>query len=134
MAIGIAGSLWAGFGVVLATQHALERVWGVARPQRPGFLASRLRALALLALLGALTIASTVASGLVGGGSGLLGPVGGIAISLANNHHGIIVNSFHREVAPSEAFAYVKSMLNGRTIVPVNWTPFVGPRVVEIKV
>jgi len=85
LAIGVAGSLWAGFGVVLATEHALDRVWAVPFRDRPDFLISRLRALVLLVVLGTLTIASTVASGLVGGGSGLLGPVGGIAISIAIN-------------------------------------------------
>ncbi len=29
LAIGIVGSLWAGFGVVLANQQALDRVWAV---------------------------------------------------------------------------------------------------------
>lgn len=85
LAVGIAGSLWAGFGVVLATERALDRVWAVPQPDRPGFLASRLRALVLLAVLGALAIASTVALGLVGGGAGLLGPVGGVAISVGLN-------------------------------------------------
>jgi membrane protein len=85
LAIGIAGSLWAGFGVVLATEGALDRVWAVPRRDRPDFLSSRLRALVLLLVLGALTIASTVASGLVGGGVGILGPLGGIALSVALN-------------------------------------------------
>jgi YihY family inner membrane protein len=85
LAIGIGGSLWAGFGVVLATEGALDRVWAVPFRDRPDFLASRLRALVMLVVLGTLTIASTVASGLVGGGSGLLGPVGGIAISICLN-------------------------------------------------
>lgn len=85
LAVGIVGSLWAGLGVVLATERALDRVWGVARPDRPGFLASRLRALALLFVLGALTIVSTVASGLVGGGAGLLGPIAGVVVSIGVN-------------------------------------------------
>lgn len=85
LAIGIAGSLWAGFGVVLATERALDRVWAVPHRDRPDFLRSRLRALVLLAVLGTLTIASTAASGLVGGGADLLGPLGGIALSIGLN-------------------------------------------------
>jgi membrane protein len=85
LAVGIAGSLWAGFGVVLATERALDRVWAVPHRERSDFLRSRLRALALLSVLGALTIVSTVASGLVGGGAGLLGPIGGIAVSIGLN-------------------------------------------------
>jgi YihY family inner membrane protein len=83
--VGAAGALWAGFGVVLATEEALDCVWGVPRRDRPGFLASRLWALALLAVLGSLTVASTVASGLVGGGAGPLGPLAGIVISVGLN-------------------------------------------------
>lgn len=85
LVVGAVGALWAGFGVVLSTEEALDRVWNVPRRDRAGFLASRLRALGLLAVLGTLTIASTVASGLVGGGAGLLGPLGGVAISLCLN-------------------------------------------------
>jgi membrane protein len=85
LVVGIAGSLWAGLGVVLATERALDRVWAVPPRSRPGFLASRLRALGLLGALGALTIVSTAASGLVGGGAGLLGPVAGVAISVGLN-------------------------------------------------
>ena len=85
LAIGIVGSLWAGFGVVLATEHALDRVWAVPFRDRPAFLTSRLRALVLLVVLGSLTVVSTVASGLVGGGADLLGPVGGIVISVGIN-------------------------------------------------
>lgn len=85
LAIGIVGSLWAGFGVVLATERALDRVWAVPHRERPDFITSRLRALVLLVVLGSLTISSTVASGLVGGGAALFGPVGGIAFTLGLN-------------------------------------------------
>ncbi len=85
LAIGVAGSLWAGFGVVVMAQRALDRVWAVPRRDRPDFFMSRLRALGLLVLLGTLTIASTVASGLVGGGVPLLGTFGSLAFSLAVN-------------------------------------------------
>ena len=85
LAVGVAGSLWAGFGVVIATEHALDRVWAVPFRDRPDFLTSRLRALVLLVVLGTLTVVSTVASGLVGGGADLVGPLGGIAISVGVN-------------------------------------------------
>ncbi len=85
LAVGIVGSLWAGLGVVLATERALDRVWAVPRRDHSGFLASRLRALALLFVLGALTIVSTVASGLVGGGAGPLGPIAGVVVSIGVN-------------------------------------------------
>lgn len=83
--IGVVGSLWAGFGVVVASERALDTVWAVPHRDRRDFFTSRLRALLLLSVLGTLTVASTVASGLVGGGVPLLGTTGSIAFSLAVN-------------------------------------------------
>ena len=83
---GVVAAILGGLGVTLATQAALHRIHGVAREERAGFVSSRLRGLALLAALGTLLIASTLAAGLVSGGLG--GPllaVGGIALSLALN-------------------------------------------------
>lgn len=85
IAIGVVGSLWAGFGVVVASERALDTVWAVPHHDRRDFFTSRLRALLLLSVLGTLTVASTVASGLVGGGVPLLGTTGSIAFSLAVN-------------------------------------------------
>lgn len=85
LAVGIAGSLWAGFGVVVATERALDRVWAVPHRDRPDFFMSRVRALGFLLMLGSLTIASTVASGLAGGGVALLGTYGSLAVSLGLN-------------------------------------------------
>jgi YihY family inner membrane protein len=86
LAVGIVGSLWAGLAVVLALGDAFDRVWGVPKKARAGFASSRLRALGLLLAIGTLSIASTVASGLAGGGgSSALGAVAGVAISIALN-------------------------------------------------
>ncbi|HEY8083791.1 MAG TPA: YhjD/YihY/BrkB family envelope integrity protein [Solirubrobacterales bacterium] len=83
LAVGIVGSLWAGLGVVLAAQEALNSVWGAKQGKGPGFLASRLRSLALLAALGTLALLSTAVSGLVGGG--VLAGIWGVGVSLALN-------------------------------------------------
>jgi membrane protein len=118
LAVGIVGSLWAGFGVVLATEGALDRVWAVPRRDRSGFLASRLRALILLLVLGALTIASTVVSGLVGGGAGVLGPLGGIAVSIGLNMvvFGTVFMLLGRHSAPLSA------LLPGIVLAAVCWS------------
>jgi len=118
LAIGIAGSLWAGFGVVLATERALDRVWSVAKPDRPGFLASRLRALALLTMLGALTIASTITTGLVGGGAGLLGPVAGLAVSVGLN--ALVFGALFKLVGSSPAS--LRELLPGVLLAAVCWS------------
>jgi YihY family inner membrane protein len=86
LVIGIAGSLWGGLSVTSATQNAFNKVWAVPIKHRPGFVQTRLRGLAVLALLGVLFMVSSLASGLVTGGLG--GPllvVAGIALSLAVN-------------------------------------------------
>jgi YihY family inner membrane protein len=64
LAIGLGLAIWGGIGVVLALGDALDDVWGVPRRGRPGFLRGRLRALAALAVFGALTIGSGVLAGI----------------------------------------------------------------------
>jgi membrane protein len=86
LVVGLAGSIWGGLGVTQATQNAFYRVWAVPFKDRPDFLQSRLRGLALLIVLGTLFLVSSIASGLVTGGLG--GPllkVAGIALSLLLN-------------------------------------------------
>jgi inner membrane protein YhjD len=86
LVIGIGTSLWAGLGVTQAAQNAFDRVWAVPFKERPDFVHSRVRGLALLVSLGALFIVATLVSGLVTGGLG--GPllkVAGLVISLLLN-------------------------------------------------
>jgi membrane protein len=86
LVIGLVVSLWSGLGVTQASQNAFDRVWAVPMKDRPNFIHSRLRGLALLASLGLLFIVATLASGLVTGGLG--GPllkVAGIVVSLLVN-------------------------------------------------
>jgi len=84
LAIGIATSLLSGLGVTGAMQNALNVVWAVPIKDRPGFVPSRLRGLALLVLIGAMFATSSAAAGLVSGGlGGPLAKAGGIAVSLA---------------------------------------------------
>src|SRR5947207_10896481 len=59
LGIGIAGTLWAGLGVTMAAQNAMNQIWDVPRKDWPNFLKSRLRGLLLLAVLGTMTVAST---------------------------------------------------------------------------
>jgi membrane protein len=70
--IGIAGSLWAGMGVVLAAQNAMNHLWDVPFRDRPNPIVARVRALVLLLVFG---VAGLLATGLasVAGGSTSLG-------------------------------------------------------------
>jgi membrane protein len=64
--IGLVAAVWAGIGVFLASQNAMNYIWGVPFRRRPGFLPARLRALLLLVLLGGGTLAVTAASTVAG--------------------------------------------------------------------
>jgi membrane protein len=87
LVIGLVTSTLAGLGVTQAAQNAFDRIWAVPFKDRPNFIKSRLRGLALLASLGLLFILATVASGLVTGGlgKGIVVDVAGIVISLLLN-------------------------------------------------
>ena len=62
--IGTVTALWAGLGVTQAAQNAMNDIWDVPMKARPNFLESRLRGLIMLILLGGITLASTIMSGL----------------------------------------------------------------------
>ncbi len=84
LVIGGLGAIWAGLGITLATQNAMDRVWSVPFRERRDFIFSRLRGLLVLGLVGTLNIVASAASGIVAGG-GLHGTalaVAGFAISL----------------------------------------------------
>jgi membrane protein len=87
LAIGLLGSLFAGLGITGAAQNAFNQVWHVPHKDRPNFIKSRLRGLGLLAILGVLSILSTIAAGFVttGGGHSVLAAIGGILVALVAN-------------------------------------------------
>jgi membrane protein len=87
LGLGVAGALWAGMGVFLASQNAMNSVWGVPFRRRPDFLRSRLRALELLVLLGGGVLATTVLAGLgsFGASYGAAWKIGSIALSTVLN-------------------------------------------------
>jgi YihY family inner membrane protein len=60
LAVGIAGSLYGGLGIMQAAQAAFNQMYGIPRNEQPNPLTSRLRSLALLALLGGGIIGTTV--------------------------------------------------------------------------
>ena len=61
--VGGATAIWAGMGVAQAAQSAMNTVWDIPRSDWPNFVFRRLRALAMLALLGSIIIVSTFISG-----------------------------------------------------------------------
>jgi YihY family inner membrane protein len=87
LGLGLAAALWAGMSVFLASQNAMNHLWGVPFKRRPGPLHARGRALLLLLLLGGGAIATTVLATLatVGAGFGISWKIGSLALSTALN-------------------------------------------------
>jgi YihY family inner membrane protein len=72
LVIGVVGAVWAGMGVVLTLQSAMDDLWDVPRRSRPNFLKGRLRALVALVAFGiAVAISTALAS--IGGAGGTFG-------------------------------------------------------------
>src|SRR5579875_3548841 len=59
LAVGILGTLYGGLGATQAAQASFNQIYGVPRNEQPNPLKSRLRSLALLALLGSGVLLST---------------------------------------------------------------------------
>ena len=85
LVIGLVTATLGGLGVTSAAQNAFDRVWAVPFKDRPDFLRSRLRGLALIGALGFLFIVATAVTGLVNGLGGPGVKVAGVFISLTVN-------------------------------------------------
>jgi membrane protein len=105
LAIGIVGSLWAGQGVLLTFQTAMDELWGVPKRSRPNFLKGRLRAFLALLVFGIAIITSSVLAGLgtSGGSFGWALRVVAVAATFALN--AIVIGA---------AFRYL-------TVAPIGW-------------
>ncbi len=85
LVIGLAGALWGGMGAVMAMQNALDGVWNVPLKRRPNLLVGRLRALAMLGVLGAGVVLLTFAGSATRAAADVpvLGSVASVAVSFA---------------------------------------------------
>jgi len=84
--IGVVGSLLAGMAITNATQNAFSRIWQIPRPERPSFFRKRARGIALLIVLGALNLVSSVAAGFAtSAGRGAGADIAGVLIAFAAN-------------------------------------------------
>jgi YihY family inner membrane protein len=72
LAVGLVAALWAGMGVVLTVQDAMDDLWEVPRRSRPSFLKRRLRALIALAVFGVAALAPALLAGVAAAGAGWL--------------------------------------------------------------
>ncbi|MGH9087329.1 MAG: YihY/virulence factor BrkB family protein [Acidimicrobiales bacterium] len=85
--VGLVGALWAGLGVARATERAMNSVWDIPMAERPNLWWSRLRALAMLGVLGAAFLVSSALAalqqvhGVLDVPSRVLGTVGPLALN-----------------------------------------------------
>jgi membrane protein len=87
LVLGLVAAVWAGIGVFLAAQNAMNLLWGVPFKHRPNALSQRGRALLLLLVLGGGALATTILAGLgaVGTHFGVAWKVASIALSTLLN-------------------------------------------------
>jgi YihY family inner membrane protein len=87
LVVGLVAATWAGLGITLAGQRAMDRVWDVPHRLRRNFLTARLRGLLILFVLGLLNVAVSAAVGtLAAGGAGGTGlKIGGFVVSVVLN-------------------------------------------------
>lgn len=85
LALGLAAALWAGMGVFLAAENAMNHLWGVPFKRRPDALRARARALLLLLVLGGGALATTILASFatVGARFGLAWKLGSLGCSTA---------------------------------------------------
>lgn len=77
LGIGLVGALWAGLGVTMATERAMNAIWDIPMSERPNIWWSRLRGLLMLGILGVFFLASSALTA-IRGGSGALGVTGDV--------------------------------------------------------
>jgi inner membrane protein YhjD len=88
LVIGILLTLYAGRGVAMAMQNAMNIVWGVPMYRRPKFPRSLLRSLGIIALIGPGEIVTIALSGIAGSSDllgGVFARVAALAVSLVLN-------------------------------------------------
>ena len=118
LTVGIIGALLSGMGVTSAAQNAFNRIWNVPFKDRPNFLFSRLRSLAVLAILGTLMIVSTAAAGFVGTGShDAPAVIAGVVIAFVVNL-ALFMSAFALLTAADETW---RDYLPGVIVAAVSW-------------
>jgi membrane protein len=93
LVVGLAISLWSGLGVAKSAQTAFNTVYLVAHTDRPNFLRSTLRALALVVVGGVGLILTTVISGAVTSVHSIFGVHVGIGLRVVGTALAIALNA-----------------------------------------
>jgi YihY family inner membrane protein len=119
--VGGATAIWGGLRVAQATQLAMNTIWDIPRASWPTYVFRRLRALALLGLLGAIIILSTLSSGLGSSGAAplaILRSGGAWAIALLLN---VVLFTLTYQLLTAEMLRW-QNVLPGAVVAAVGWT------------
>lgn len=120
LGLGLAGALWAGLGVTLATERAMNAIWDIPFAERPKPWWSRLRGLLMLAILGFTFLVSAALASLQGvtGPLAIPAAVVGIAGSLGLNT-ALYLLAF--QVLTNQHLAW-RTLFPGALLGAVSWT------------
>lgn len=118
--IGLLGLLWAGLGAMQAAETAMNEVWDVPIRDRPNFLIAKLRALAMLVVLGLGVLLTTVVStaGTFMKSLGIWATLLGALLSLVVTT-GLFVAAF--KILTHRALGW-RQLLPGAVVGAIGWT------------
>jgi uncharacterized BrkB/YihY/UPF0761 family membrane protein len=117
IAVGVLLTLLAGLGATHATQIAQDRFWDVPVHERSSWWHWRMRGLALLSVLGAVVVITSVLDGFVVSGQGALATLGALVVSLVLDF-GLFVAVM---VLLTSYPATVREILPGAILATVAW-------------
>ena len=117
LVVGALAALWAGLAVTNATRTAQDEIWEVPEDRRTSFVDSRLRGLALIGVLGSVTVITTVLDGFVVAGHSALATLAALGISLVLDF-GLFVAVF---VLLTSHPATVREILPGAVLATLAW-------------
>jgi YihY family inner membrane protein len=117
--VGTVTALWAGLGVVQATEVAMNTVWEVPRAEWPNLFGTRLRALVTLAVLGAAVVLSSLVNGFGSSGASAWPVTIGLWIAGVLINLGFFLLTF--KLLTAEAVRW-KDLLPGALVAAPAWT------------
>ena len=120
LGLGLLGALWAGLGVTMATERAMNAIWDIPVAERPAAWWSRLRGLLMLTILGVFFLASDALTAFRGG-SGFLGLAGDVLVVVGTLVLNLILFGLAFLVLTNRHLT-LSQVLPGAAVGAVGWT------------
>jgi YihY family inner membrane protein len=123
IAAGVLTALWAGMAGFGAAQRAMDDVWDVPRRDRPPFVRSRLRALAMLTIIGTFLVAVSISTAaLTAIGDGIMARSIGVTAGVVLNTAVALAAFRVLTVADTRG----RALLPGALLVGICWSVLQG--------